>query len=213
MAAVAVFYHLTRAGLDDTVTTTVTRAMGQGWRVMLRCPDRGLLEHLDDKLWLGPEDGFLAHGIEGGPADADQPVLLGSGPIVNAARGLILLAGAKVDRSELDGLDRVWLMFDGADDAAVQHAGEGLVLFGAADPDSQQCRRADVHGVRGYARPDLIGDRHRVVRSQRGPCGGHWLHRPRRQPGRAVRCRSGPETAPHRGGKSLRVRFARQHHR
>ena len=61
MPATAVFYHLMRAGLDDTVMTTVTRAQGAGWRVMIRAPDLGLLQHLDAKLWLGPEEGFLAH--------------------------------------------------------------------------------------------------------------------------------------------------------
>ncbi|MEO8243376.1 MAG: DNA polymerase III subunit chi [bacterium] len=122
MAPTAMFYHLTRSGLDDTLITILTRAMGQGWRLMLRAPDPALLSHLDDKLWLGPEDGFLPHGIEGGAHDADQPVLLGGGPITNAAQGLFLLAGAKVDRSEIPDLDRIWLLFDGADDAAVQTA-------------------------------------------------------------------------------------------
>jgi DNA polymerase III subunit chi len=122
--AVAMFYHLMRAGLDDTVTMIVTRAMGQGWRVMLRGTDLGLLGRLDDKLWLGPEDSFLPHGLEGGPQDANQPVLLGLGPIANAAQGLVLLAGAEVQRDEVATLERVWLLFDGADEAAVQAARE-----------------------------------------------------------------------------------------
>ena len=131
MAAVAMFYHLTRAGLDDTVTMIVTRAMAQGWRVMLRSIDLGLLQHLDDKLWLGAEDSFLPHGLEGGASDADQPVLLGQGPIANGARGLVLLAGAGVARDELDGLERVWLLFDGADEGAVQAArGQWTLLTG-----------------------------------------------------------------------------------
>lgn len=131
MTAVAMFYHLTRAGLDDTVTMILTRAAGQGWRVMLRAPDRGLLDHLDAKLWLGPEDSFLPHGIEGGSQDADQPVLLGAGPITNGARGLFLLAGAEVTREEIAGLERVWLLFDGADAAAVQAArGQWALLTG-----------------------------------------------------------------------------------
>ena len=124
MTAVAMFYHLTRAGLDDTVTMILTRAVGQGWRVMLRSPDKGLLDHLDAKLWLGPEDGFLPHGMEGGAHDADQPVLLGSGRIINDAKGLFLLAGAGVAQGELAGLERIWLLFDGADTAAVQAARE-----------------------------------------------------------------------------------------
>jgi DNA polymerase III subunit chi len=122
VAAVAMFYHLTRAGLDDTVAMIVARATGQGWRVMVRGTDTGLLGHLDDKLWLGPEDAFLAHGLEGGPHDADQPVLLGQGAIPNGAQGLVLLSGAEVQPEEVTGLERVWLLFDGADEGAVQAA-------------------------------------------------------------------------------------------
>jgi len=119
---VAVFYHLTRSGLDDLVATLVTRAMAQGWRVMLRSPDAAQLEHLDGKLWLGGEESFLPHGLQGGSHDADQPVLLGSGTIGNAAHGLMLLGGAEVGESEIAGLERVWLIFDGADAAAVEAA-------------------------------------------------------------------------------------------
>jgi DNA polymerase III subunit chi len=122
MPAVAMFYHLKSAGLDDTVTMILSRAMGQGWRVMVRSPDKDLLDHLDAKLWLGPEDGFLPHGLQGGPHDADQPVLLGSGSITNGAKGLFLLGGADVDATELPGLDRVWVLFDGQDETAVQRA-------------------------------------------------------------------------------------------
>ena len=129
MAAVAMFYHLSRAGLDDTVTMIVTRALGQGWRVMLRGTDAAQLQHLDDRLWLGAEDSFLAHGLEGRPHDADQPVLLGQGSIANAARGLVLVAGAEVAREEVDGLERVWLLFDGANEAAVQAARDQWTLL------------------------------------------------------------------------------------
>ena len=122
MSAVAVFYHLTRSGLDDLVATLLNRAYGQGWRVMVRCLDKGLLEHLDAKLWLGPEDGFLPHGMQGGSHDAQQPVLLGSGAIANEAKGLLLLGGAAAGPAEVVGLERVWLVFDGADEAAVAAA-------------------------------------------------------------------------------------------
>ena len=117
--ATAVFYHMIRAGLDETVLTTVNRALSVGWRVMIRAPLPGLLDHLDAKLWLGPEDVVFAHGLQGGAQDADQPVLLGAGPISNAARGLMLLAGAGAMQDEMTGLDRVWVLFDGADPEAV----------------------------------------------------------------------------------------------
>ncbi len=122
MTAIALFYQLTRAGLDETVNMILIRAMAQGWRVMVRAPDVGLLAHLDDMLWLGPEDGFLPHGVAGGSKDGEQPVLLGAGGIGNEAQGLMLLAGAEVVEAELVGLERVWLLFDGADGEAVEAA-------------------------------------------------------------------------------------------
>lgn len=121
MAATAVFYHLSRSGLEETVLMIVTRALAQGWRVMLRAGDAALLERLDSRMWLGDES-FLPHGMQGGPHDADQPVLLGQGAIANGAAGLILLAGAAVTQAEAAGLQRVWLLFDGGDEAAVAAA-------------------------------------------------------------------------------------------
>ena len=129
MPATAVFYHLTRAGLDDTVTTTVTRALGAGWRVMIRATDASLLDHLDAKLWLGPEDGFLAHGCQGGDHDALQPVLLGQGAIGNAAKGLMLLSGADAAKDEVGPLERIWVLFDGADADAVALARQRWTTF------------------------------------------------------------------------------------
>lgn len=116
------FYHLTRSDLAETVGMIVARALGQGWRVMLRCPDEALAHRLDEALWL-PDDGFLPHArATGAASDARQPVLIGPGPAVNGARGLMLVAGAAVETSDLPGLDRVWVLFDGGDEGAVARA-------------------------------------------------------------------------------------------
>ncbi|MES2664797.1 MAG: DNA polymerase III subunit chi [Pseudomonadota bacterium] len=116
------FYQLTRSSAQDTLTTILTRAVGQGWRVMIRSPDRARLERLDAALWLGPEDGFLPHGLQGGAQDADQPVLLGQGAASNGARGVMLLDGAETDLAEAQAMDRVWVIFDGADGAQLTQA-------------------------------------------------------------------------------------------
>ena len=116
------FYHLTRSGVDETLAMLLGRALGQGWRVMIRGTDRAALERLDLSLWTDPPESFLPHGMEGGAHDADQPVLLGLGPVANAAQGLFLIDGADVSADEVQGLERVWLLFDGGDPAAVQAA-------------------------------------------------------------------------------------------
>lgn len=127
--AVAVFYHMIHAGLEETLAMILTRAVGQGWKVMVRAPELGFLEHLDRQLWLGREDGFLPHGLAGGAHDALQPVLLGTGAIGNGARGLMLLAGAGASEPEMAGLERVWVLFEGADTSAVARAREAWVMF------------------------------------------------------------------------------------
>lgn len=120
--AVAMFYHLTRSSPAETLAALLPRARAQGWRVMIRSPNRAVLERLDTALWTDPPDSFLPHGIEGGPQDADQPVLLGLGAAVNGAKGLFLLDGADVSVAEIQPMERVWLLFDGGDGAAVQAA-------------------------------------------------------------------------------------------
>jgi DNA polymerase-3 subunit chi len=119
------FYHLTRSGVPETVTQLAGRALGQGWRVMLRGTDRGRLEWLDEKLWLEPEDGFLPHGLEGAGREAAQPLLLGLGPVANDARALMLVDGAEPQPGEAAGLERVWVLFDGQDQGEV-NAARGL---------------------------------------------------------------------------------------
>jgi DNA polymerase-3 subunit chi len=116
------FYHLTASPAEDTAGLLLTRALAAGWRVILRGTDRARLQGLDARLWLGADDAFLPHGLEGGPQDADQPVLLGLGPIANSAQALMLVDGAQVDVAEAEGLERVWILFDGNDEAAVAAA-------------------------------------------------------------------------------------------
>lgn len=116
------FYHITRSAPEATASALLGRAWQQGWRVMLRGTDLARLEQLDRSLWLTPEDGFLPHGLAGGPQDADQPILLGTGPIANAARALMLMDGALPLAGEAASLERVWVLFDGSDEAAVAQA-------------------------------------------------------------------------------------------
>lgn len=116
------FYHLTRSGAEQTIRVLLDRAVKQGWRVMIRSSDLATLDKLDARLWLQPEDDFLPHGLEGGPYDADQPVLLGQGAPVNGAKGLILLDGAEPAEAEFGQLERVWILFDGNDQDQVARA-------------------------------------------------------------------------------------------
>jgi DNA polymerase-3 subunit chi len=119
----ALFYHLTRGPLEDTLPVLLTRSLDRGWRVVVRGTDPARLDWLDQKLWQGPEDGFLPHGVAGGPHDALQPVLLTTAPgNPNGATVLMAVDGADVAAEEVAGMERTCILFDGHDAAAVQAA-------------------------------------------------------------------------------------------
>lgn len=119
----AYFYHLTRRPLEATLPVLLGKARAAGWRVVVRGVDRGRMEWLDEKLWLGPDDGFLPHGLATAPHAARQPVLLTTeAEAVNDPHCLMTVDGAEVAAEEVRRLERVCVLFDGHDDAALTRA-------------------------------------------------------------------------------------------
>ena len=118
----AYFYHLTRQPLEATLPMLLGKARQAGWRVAVRGLDADRLAWLDERLWLGPDDGFLPHGIAGGPHDAHQPVLLTLDGADNDPACLMTIDGAEVSAEEVQRLERVCILFDGNDDPSVQTA-------------------------------------------------------------------------------------------
>ncbi len=117
---VAYFYHLTRRPLEATLPMLLEKARGAGWRVAVRGVDAARMDWLDQKLWLGPEEGFLAHGLAGGEHDARQPVLLTTGAeAANNPQCVMSVDGADVTAEEVAQLDRVCVLFDGNDEDAL----------------------------------------------------------------------------------------------
>ena len=122
----------TRTPLEVTLPMLIGKAMGAGWRVAVRGVSAERMEWLDQKLWLGPEEGFLPHGCAGGAFDADQPVLLTTGDAANGAVCVMTVDGAEVVPEEVQTLERVCILFDGNDPEAVETArGQWRTLTGA----------------------------------------------------------------------------------
>lgn len=119
----AYFYHLTRGPVEVTLPMLLGKAMGAGWRVAVRGTDPARMDWLDEKLWLGPEEGFLPHGLAGKPHAADQPVLLTTADALeNGATCLMSVDGADVTADEVEKMDRVCVLFDGNDPSALDVA-------------------------------------------------------------------------------------------
>ncbi|WP_209426633.1 DNA polymerase III subunit chi [Pararhodobacter sp. SW119] len=123
--AVARFYHLTRDPPEALLPALIGKALEQGLRVAVRGRDLARLEALDLALWRA--EGFLPHGLCGGPHDADQPVLLcheetPAPELPNSPRCLITLEATSVGKDEAEALERLCIVFDGTDEAAVTAA-------------------------------------------------------------------------------------------
>ncbi len=119
----AYFYHLTRQPLEVVLPTLLNLAQKAGWRVAVRGVEAGRMDWLDEKLWLGRDDSFLAHGRIGGPHDAAQPILLTTDAgLPNGAKCVMSIDGAEVTAEEVRRLERVCVLFDGNDSTALQAA-------------------------------------------------------------------------------------------
>jgi DNA polymerase-3 subunit chi len=105
------FYELHGSPVEMVLPMLLEKARGQGWRILVRAPDPALLHTLDDLLWQGAIDGFLPHGLSGGPHDADQPILLGDLP-ADGFDCLMAIGGAAVSATEAAQLQRTCLLFD-----------------------------------------------------------------------------------------------------
>ncbi|MBU3028876.1 DNA polymerase III subunit chi [Paracoccus marinaquae] len=118
----ALFYHLTRSPAESLLPVLIGKSLQAGWRVELRGTDPQRMDWLDRQLWQG--DGFLPHGLAGGPHDARQPVLLtlAGQPAANDPACLMALDGAEVAAAECQSLQRSCIIFDGGDSAAVSRA-------------------------------------------------------------------------------------------
>jgi len=126
------FYHLSRSPLETAVAMLAERALGAGWQVAVRLRDAARADWLDGRLWQVGDASFLPHGVAGGALDHLQPILLTGGPAGEGRACLLALDGVEVGADEAAATERVCILFDGADEDAVQVArGQWKALTGA----------------------------------------------------------------------------------
>jgi len=118
------FYHLTRTPLDQALPKLLGRVLAQQGRALVLCGDEERLRALDSALWTCADPDWLPHGSKAVGHAEMQPVWLAAedAPAPNGARFLFLLDGA--GSAHLPEYDRVFDLFDGADEQAVAAARE-----------------------------------------------------------------------------------------
>jgi DNA polymerase III subunit chi len=117
------FYHLTRTGPDKALPQLLGRTLAAGQRAVVLCADAERVASLDTALWQCTDPDWLPHGTAA-DGDADfQPIWLTTEDTApNNGRFLFLIDGAQ--SAQLNAFDRVFDLFDGNDEAAVQAARE-----------------------------------------------------------------------------------------
>jgi DNA polymerase-3 subunit chi len=116
------FYHLQRQPIEKVLPVLIEKSLERGWRVAVQSSSEERVEALDAYLWTYRDDGFLPHGTYKENTAAEQPVLLtvnAENPNGASVRFLIDGSGLPVD---INGYERVVLLFDGEDPDALEAA-------------------------------------------------------------------------------------------
>jgi len=115
------FYHLTRSTLMQALPRLLARTLASGQRALVLGKTAEGLDAVSAALWAQPD--WLPHGSA---ADGDpdlQPIWLSLEPEpLNGARYLFLVE--ETETARLDRFDRVFVLFDGNNSAAVEAARE-----------------------------------------------------------------------------------------
>jgi len=116
------FYHLQRQPIERVLPALLEKSLERGWKVVVQGPSEERLDALDAHLWTYRDDTFLPHGTARDPEAARQPILLTSNDSnPNDASVRFLIDGADMP-ADAGNYQRIVLLFDGEDEAAVARA-------------------------------------------------------------------------------------------
>jgi DNA polymerase III subunit chi len=121
--AEVLFYHLTERTLEQTLPPLVEKCLERNWHVVIQGSVQERLEALDAHLWTFSDESFLPHGMIRDGTEGEQPVWLTTGEDnPNAASVRFMIDAATPP--DLGTYVRGVYVFDGHDEASLQHARE-----------------------------------------------------------------------------------------
>ena len=117
------FHHLERRRIEQALPDFLEAALAEGFRIVVQTPSREARDALNEKLWTYREDSFLPHGAAGDGDPASQPIFLtDTDETPNGARLRVLLEPADAERFRAADSERVIVLFDSRDEAAMAQA-------------------------------------------------------------------------------------------
>lgn len=117
------FYHLQNQSLENVLPKLLEKAYATGKRIVVKVGNEERVEFINGILWTYTEQSFLPHGSKKDGFGEEQPIWLTSGEDVpNKAEFLFLVDGALIDTKSEENYSRIFNIFDGNSEAAVQQA-------------------------------------------------------------------------------------------
>lgn len=132
----AFFYHLTQQSVDQAMAALLPKCLQRDWRVLVRGRDMETLQRIDQSLWV-QDDGFLPHGLAGGPHDDQQPILLGTEDISAPYDCLVTVQAAQLNSDEVSAAQRTLILFEAADEMQMTTARQQWATLTSAGCSAQ----------------------------------------------------------------------------
>jgi DNA polymerase-3 subunit chi len=116
------FYHLESASVEETLPPLIEKCLDRSWRVDVYSTSKDRLQALDALLWTWKPSSWLPHNSPDFPSEEPlAPIrLISSLDGASHAQALFLLDGAGWTKRA--GVERLFVLFDGREEAAVTHA-------------------------------------------------------------------------------------------
>ena len=116
------FYHLKKQSLDEVLPKLLNKAYGAEKRVIVSTTPE-TVETVNAALWTYSDESFLPHGTKKDGFADEQPIYITeNADNANAAQFLFLINGVEVDTEYAAQFERVFNIFDGNDEDALQQA-------------------------------------------------------------------------------------------
>lgn len=116
------FYHLQDRTLEQVLPTLLEKSRERGWRVVVQASSEERVDALDNHLWTYRDDSFLPHATWRSADAADEPILLTFDESnLNHASVRFLVDDAPLPE-DAAGYERLVVIFNGDDDAALVRA-------------------------------------------------------------------------------------------
>ncbi len=117
------FYHLQKQVLEDVLPKLLEKAYASGKKIKVKIGTPQRVDFLNSLLWTYNEESFLPHGSKKDGYAEMQPIWLteeDNNP--NNSDFLFLVDNAKATSEELSSFERVFNIFDGNNDVAINQA-------------------------------------------------------------------------------------------